>query len=147
MRREIDRYFTEYLTSIEKTKDYISDDNKIVIELDNETIENIINNEKNTFISSIYSYDSFFKTMPSENAYTVLTNKRKPKCIIKTLKVETIKFEDITEDNINLENNYLSIDEWKQKHIGIFEEECREAFRVFNPNVPIVIETFELVYI
>lgn len=146
MRREIDRYFSEYLTTIKKTKEDINDRNTIVMELGEETINSIIKKEKRVFASCIYTYDSFFKTMPVENAYTIVTHKSRPKCIIKTTKVETVEFKNISENNIKNDLSYKDVDLWKSNHIGIFEHECRDALRVFNPSVPIVIETFELVY-
>jgi uncharacterized protein YhfF len=146
MRREIDRYFSQYLASHKLTKDMINNEDTTVIELEDSLIDSIMNKNKKVFTSCIYAFDSFFKSMPVENSYTIVTFKRNPKCILKTTKVETIKFKDISSQNIEIDLKGADIDSWKKSHIGIFEKECREAFRVFNPNVPIVIETFELVY-
>ena len=146
MRRELDRYFSQYLATQKLTKDMIKNDDTTVLELEKNIIELILRKNKKVFTSSIYAYDSFFKTMPVEDSYTIITHKSKPACILKTTKVETIKFKDLNGKNLEGEFKDKDINAWKKSHIGIFEEECREALRVFNPNVPIVIETFELVY-
>mgnify|MGYP004503768845 FL=1 len=146
MRREIDKYFSQYLTSQKLTKDMIKNDDTSVMELKKNIIELILSNRKKVFVSSIYTYDSFFKTMPVEDSYTIITHKSKPACILKTLKVETVKFKDLNSKNLEGELKDNDIDKWKSDNIGIFETECREALRVFNPEVPIVIENFELVY-
>lgn len=146
MRRELDRYFSQYLTTQKLPKDMINNRDTSVMELDKNIIELILNKNKKVFTSSIYTYDSFFKTMPVVDSYTIITHKSKPVCILKTTKVETVKFKDLNHMNLEGELENKDINSWKKSHIGLFEEECREALRVFNPNVPIVIETFELVY-
>lgn len=70
-----------------------------------------------------------------------------PGCIIRTVEVRNKKFKDISGEEARLEGEGdLSLQYWRDGHRLFFKMEYDEAGKVFNEDIPVYFQRFEVVY-
>ena len=102
-----------------------------------------------TGTSSAYPlYELAEEIIPQADEYSViLDSKGNAVCIIKTTKVEVLPFKDIDETHAYKEGEGdKSLAYWRQVHRSFFEKCMKKEGLVFDENMLVVFEEFEVVY-
>lgn len=113
---------------------------------DADNLANLVLKGEKTGTSSAYdSYLQEKEPLPKEGDYSIiLDSKNNAVCIIKTIKVEVIPFNEVTEMHAFKEGEGdKSLAYWRQVHEEFFKNLCID----FNYNMKVVYEHFEVVYI
>ena len=97
------------------------------------------------------AYDLYLlenEPLPKEGEYSIiLDSKDNAVCIIRTVKVEIIPFNEITPLHAFYEGEGdKSLSYWRKVHEKFFKEEFKNNKLLFNENIKIVYEEFEVVY-
>lgn len=97
------------------------------------------------------SYDSYLEDndpLPEVGSYSIcLSGDGRPKCIIQTLAVKTVKFKDITEEDAYKEGEGdRTLAYWRRVHQAFWEREHAEYSLSFSPEMLVVYEEFKVVY-
>lgn len=85
---------------------------------------------------------------PQADEYSVLLDGRdEPKAIIRTTKIETIPFDEVTSQHAFLEGEGdRSLDYWRKVHQEFFEKAYQTAGLNFHQKIPCLFEYFSLLY-
>lgn len=68
-------------------------------------------------------------------------------CVIRTIATQIKKFNEITEEEAQLEGEGdLSLNYWKQEHERFFKREFLDINKTFSEDIPVVFEKFEVIY-
>lgn len=94
----------------------------------------------------LYVYDN--EPLPKVGEYSVILNSNdEAVCVIKTVKVEVVKFCDVAEEfAFNEGEGDRSLAYWRRVHERFFTKELRAEGLEFSPEIKVVCEQFELVY-
>lgn len=77
----------------------------------------------------------------------VLNGSQLPVCVIETTAVSVVPFNEVTETQARLEGEGdLSLAYWQTTHRQFFEAEFKTLDRQFSETMPVVCETFKVVY-
>lgn len=102
-----------------------------------------------TGTSSAYPlYELADEQLPQADEYSVILDSQgNAICIIKTTNVEILPFKDVEEIHAYKEGEGdKSLDYWRQVHKVFFEKCMQDAGLVFDENMLVVFEEFEVVY-
>ncbi len=86
---------------------------------------------------------------PQEGSCSIVTDfSGNPKCVIKIIKVKTLKFKDVTEEMAALEGEGdLSLKYWRDVHIEFFNRSYyKDTDEKFTEDKLIIFEEFKVVY-
>lgn len=85
---------------------------------------------------------------PEEGDLSVITyGDGLPGCIIRTAEVRIKKYCEITEEEARLEGEGdLTLKYWRDVHRHFFKMEYEEAGKVFNEEIPVIFQRFEVIY-
>lgn len=94
----------------------------------------------------LYAKDS--EPLPKVGEYSViLSSSGEAVCIIKTIKVEVLRYCDVTEDFAFKEGEGdRTLAYWRRVHEDFFTQELRAEGLEFSPEMKVVCEQFELIY-
>lgn len=101
-----------------------------------------------TATSSAYAvYEAENEALPEEGSYSVILNSRdEAVCIIKTVKVDVVPFDQVSEEFAGKEGEGdRSLEYWRSVHEDFFSKELREVNIDFTGDILVVCEEFELV--
>jgi uncharacterized protein YhfF len=93
-------------------------------------------------------YEVENEALPKAGDYSIiLDSKDEAVCIIKTTKVYIVPFREVREEHAGKEGEGDgSLEYWRKVHIEFFSQNMSEAGRLFDEDMPVVCEEFELVY-
>ena len=115
---------------------------------DNQLAELVLNNEKTATASGFCFYEFENEELPKVGGLNIILDwEGNAKCITKTSKVYTAKFNEVTDQHAFKEgegNKTLSY--WREVHRKVFTEELKNHGKTFNENMVIVCEEFEVVW-
>lgn len=103
---------------------------------------------KRATAQSLWSIQKTGGQIPSVGGIFVVTDwDRNAVCIVKTTKVSTIPFNEISEENAYGEGEGdRTLQHWRQVHIKYYKEEFETLGLVFDESMPVVFEEFEKVF-
>lgn len=103
---------------------------------------------KRASAQSLWSIQKTGGQLPSVGGIFVVTDwDRNAVCIVKTTKVSTIPFNEISEENAYREGEGdRTLQHWRQVHIRFYKEEFEKLGLTFEETMPIVFEEFEKVF-
>ena len=104
---------------------------------------------KKTATASAYPvYAAEGEPLPEPGQYSVILNAREEAvCVIRTVAVRVTPFDQVTADHAAAEGEGdLSLEYWRRAHRAFFQKEMAQAGLSFDGHMPVVLETFELVY-
>lgn len=107
----------------------------------------IIDGKKTATCSAYISYKLENEPLPKVDMHTIiLSSKDEPLAIIKTVDVQVVPMNEVTENFAKAEGEGdLSYDYWYEGHKKFFTEELAEYGKAFSEDMPLVCERFELV--
>lgn len=94
-------------------------------------------------------YEAENEPLPKVGDYSViLDSKGKGVCIIKTTKVYIVPFREVNEEHARKEGEGDgSLEYWRKVHHEFFKKEMSESGKIFDEDMSVVCEEFELVYV
>jgi uncharacterized protein YhfF len=94
----------------------------------------------------LYEFEG--ERVPEAGDISILTDwDGNAQCVIKNERVSILPFKDITEDHAAIEGEGdKSLEYWRRAHRGIFEMDAESAGEVFNEDMLVVFEEFEVVF-
>jgi len=113
----------------------------------NELVELVLNGEKKgtTSLDKLYEPN---EEKPKVNDYSIITNfYGEAKCIIKTMKIKKLPFDEVTEEMAYLEGEgNKTLDYWRKVHRDCFDRYSSSVKKKFNDKDLVIYEYFEVVY-
>jgi uncharacterized protein YhfF len=94
----------------------------------------------------LYAYDN--EELPEPGDYSViLDDNDNAVCVIRNTKVTVVPFRDVDADHARREGEGdLSLEHWRDVHRELFTSWLAEAGLEFSEDMPVVLETFEVVF-
>lgn len=116
-------------------------------EMADELLALVLEGKKTATASSHLMYDEN-EIMPFAGAYSVvLDGQAEAQAIIKTISVEVLPFNEVTEEFAYLEGEGdRSLEYWQEVHESFFRQEFEGTDFEFDEYMPVVCEIFELIY-
>ena len=123
---------------------YFGDDEKVA----DDCAELVVKGIKKATSPSVWWFEKNDEKFPEPGDLAIVTNwKGEPKGIIKTIKVEIIKFKDITPEYAFIEGEGdRSLEYWKKVHWEYYSNEMKEFGESPNDEMDIVCEYFERIW-
>lgn len=113
-----------------------------------ELAELVLSGRKRATASLLWAYESENEPLPVRGGLSIVTRwSGEPVCVIETTSVEVVPFDQVTEDFAATEGEGDgSLDYWRRAHEAFFGRDCVRIGRRFTPSVPVVCETFRVVF-
>ena len=117
-------------------------------ELANELAELVLRGTKRATAAAHWSFEAEGKRPPRPGDLSIVTDwLGKPLCVIETLSVEVMPFQEVTAEFAATEGEGDgSLSFWREAHKGFFARECARASREFSENMLVACERFAVVY-
>lgn len=113
----------------------------------NELVKLVLSGEKTgtTSLNKAYVPD---EEKPKINNYSIITNfNGEAKCIIKTIEIKKLPFDEVTKEMAYLEGEGdKSLEYWRRVHRNFFSRYCSSIGKIFNDKDLVIYEHFEVVY-
>lgn len=92
-------------------------------------------------------YELMEEPLPQAGEYSIIQNRSKAVCVIRTTKVYTIPFREVSAEHAYREGEGdRSLACWRRVHEDFFRAELTEAGLEFSTEMPVVCEEFEVVW-
>lgn len=117
-------------------------------ELADELAALVLQGRKRATAGSVWSHEATGKPLPRPGDLSIVTNwSGEPRCVIETLCVEIVPFQEVTAAFAATEGEGDgSLDYWQQAHRAYFTRECAKAGRQFTEDMLVACECFSVVY-
>ena len=108
----------------------------------------VLAGKKTATASSYPIYALKKEPLPQVGEYSVVLNtRREAVCIVRTTRVYTVPFQDVSPEQAYKEGEGdRSLAYWREVHRAFFTREMTEAGLSFTEDMPVVCEEFEVVY-
>lgn len=97
---------------------------------------------------SLWSFEREGKPLPRPGDLSVVTRwAGTPLCIIETVQVDVVPFDEVTAEFAAVEGEGDgSLEFWRHEHASAFSRECARIGRVFDERMPVACERFRVVF-
>lgn len=114
----------------------------------NELADLVLAGRKRATAGAVWWFEAEGKRLPVPGDLSVVTDwAGMPKCIIETLRVDIVPFNEVTEEFAATEGEGDgSLAYWRQAHRAFFSRECARYGREFTEDMLVACERFEVVY-
>ena len=113
----------------------------------NELLRLVLIGQKQATSSSLLAYKNEGNLIPKPGDLSIVTDwEGNPKCVIETIKVNTIPFKDITYDICKLEGEDNNLESWRKGHSTFFTNEGKVFGYTFTEDMPVVFEEFRMIF-
>ncbi len=113
----------------------------------NELLTLVLSGKKRATASSLFYYRQCALPLPKVGDYSIVTDwGGAPQCVIQTTAVTILKFKDVSFDVCKREGEDDDLDSWRKSHIRFFSADARECGYVFDEDMPVVFEDFQVVF-
>jgi uncharacterized protein YhfF len=107
----------------------------------------VLEGKKKATASSLYYYQVSGDELPTVGGYSIITDfDSKPYAVIKTTDIHIIPYKDLTFDIVSREGEDDSLASWQEKHRKYFMIDGKETGYIFDEDMPVFFEDFEVVY-
>lgn len=112
----------------------------------NELLKLVLSGKKKATASSIYEWQAD-KHAPKEGDLSIVTDwDGMPACVIKTTKLQTLPFCEMTYELCSKEGEDTCLDTWQKNHERFFIADGKQRGYSFTWDMPVVFEEFEVIY-
>lgn len=113
-----------------------------------ELAELVLRGVKRATASLVWTFEHDKKPQPKPGDLSIVTAwVGEPLCIIETTRVEVLPFDEVSQDFADSEGeDHGSLDAWKNNHAAFFARECARIGRTPQPRMPVVCESFRVVF-
>jgi uncharacterized protein YhfF len=114
----------------------------------NELAALVLARRKRATAALLWSHETESKPLPKTGDLSIVTDfAGKPICIIETLKVEVVPFENVSKEFAATEGEGDgSLEYWRAAHEAFFGRECKRIGRTPHARMPVVCEQFRVVF-
>jgi uncharacterized protein YhfF len=114
----------------------------------NELAQLVLAGTKRATAGLVWSFEPEDKPPAKPGDLSVVTDwSGKPLCVIETLGVEVLPFEEVSEEFAATEGEGdKSLRYWREAHWEYFERECKRLGKEPSLRMPVICERFEVVY-
>jgi len=108
----------------------------------------VLQGDKRATASLVWTYEHDRKPQPRPGDLSIVnTWTGEPLCIIETIAVNVVPFEEVTEAFARIEGeDDKTLESWRRNHTAFFAGECARIGRTPHPRMPVVCERFEVVF-
>lgn len=145
----IERYWQQFLTDTHRFADtnyheaFHFDLNK---ESANELLKLVLSGKKKATASSVYEWKADNDVLKEGDLSIVTDWDGMPACIIKTTKLQTLPFCEMTFELCSKEGEDTCLETWQQNHERFFTADGKQRGYTFTWDMPVVFEEFEVIY-
>lgn len=109
----------------------------------------VVRGVKTATSSAHPAYELAGEPLPEVGSYHIILDANgQPMCIIQLTKVEVVPFDQVSEIHANNEGEgNRSLAYWRAEHEAFFTQNAAEVGYTFTPRMPVVCETFEVVFV
>lgn len=109
----------------------------------------VVRGVKTATASAFPAYELEGEPLPSVGSYhVILDGSGRPRCIIRITTVEVVPFDQVTATHAHREGEGdRSLAYWRSVHEAFFSEHAADCGYEFSPAMPVVCETFEVVFL
>jgi uncharacterized protein YhfF len=117
-------------------------------ELANSLADLVMRGVKRATAGSLWAFEFENKALPKPGDLSVVTDwDGNPLCVIETVNVEIVPFEEVSAEFAATEGEGDgSLEFWRQGHTSYFTRECARIGRTFSVTMPVVCEKFKVVF-
>ena len=114
----------------------------------NELAALVLAGRKQATAGLLWSHEASNKPLPQTGDFSIVTDfSGRPVCVIETVKVEIVPFEEVTEEFAATEGEGDgSLQYWREAHDAFFGRECKRIGRTPEARMPVVCEQFKVVF-
>lgn len=114
----------------------------------NELAQLVLSGRKRATASLTWSLEQSGVPLPQPGSLSVVTTfAGEPVCVIETLRVDIVPFEEVTAEFAAVEGEGDgSLEYWRKAHAAYFSRECQRIGRTPEPRMPVACERFAVVY-
>lgn len=113
----------------------------------NELLRLVLIGQKKATASSLWSYALEGEDLPQVGDLHIITDwAGTPRCVIETVDVTLLPFSEITFDICQREGEDDTLESWQEGHRRFFQAEGKAMGYVFQEDMPVVFEDFEVVF-
>ncbi len=108
----------------------------------------VIQGRKVATASLLWEYEAEGNPLPQPGDLSIVTNgDGQPLCVIQTIRVEVLPFEDVPEEFAAAEGEGdLSLAYWREAHWRFFGRSCQRIGRALDVRMPVVCERFRVIH-
>lgn len=107
----------------------------------------VLAGEKRATASALPAFAARGERLPEPGALRLITDfYGRPGCVIETETVTVVPFSEVTAELAASEGEGETLEGWRASHRRLFEADGRENGYAFHEDMPVVFETFRLVY-
>ncbi len=108
----------------------------------------VLRGEKSGTATSLWSIEAEGESLPCAGELSIITKwNGEAQCIIETVVVEIVPFKEVTADFAATEGEGdKSLDYWRRVHKEVFTQELNEVGLKFSDEMPVLCETFKVVW-
>lgn len=147
----IDQFFNRYLIkeNLDPATKYVDSYHFEMKEsISNELLNMVISGQKKATSASYEIYKLGIQVLPKVGDLNIITDFHgNPRCVVKNTGVTILPFKDLTYEIVKREGEDDSLESWKESHYRFFSSESKELGYVFNDDMLVVFEDFEVVYV
>lgn len=115
--------------------------------LANALLNLVLKGQKKATASSYYAFEKQNERLPKPGDLSIVTDwDNNPWCVIETTKVIILPFKDMTYDICKEEGEDDTLESWRKGHQRFYEAEGKELGYTFSEAMPVVFESFKVVY-
>jgi uncharacterized protein YhfF len=112
-----------------------------------ELVSLVLAGKKTALFTSYATYAEDNEPLPATGElYVVLDRSDIPRCIIETVGVAIVPFNEVTWEMAQLEGEDENLELWREKHREYLEDEGAVVGFDFTPGIKLVFQTFHVVY-
>jgi uncharacterized protein YhfF len=110
-----------------------------------ELLQLVLEGTKTATASALWDYEADGEALPEVGGLSILLDGQgHPRALVNTTAVAVVPFDEVGEEHARLEGEGdRSLTYWREAHERFF---ARVASRGFEPDMPVVLERFEVVY-
>jgi uncharacterized protein YhfF len=110
-----------------------------------ELLRLVLDGTKTATASALWDYEAEGEALPEVGSLSILLDGRgHPRALITTTDVEVVPFDEVDDEHAHLEGEGdRTLDHWRAAHERFFR---RTSSRGFEPDMPVVLERFQVVY-
>lgn len=112
-----------------------------------ELLQLVLDGTKTATSSALWDYETTGEQLPERGALGIVVDGGgRPRALVVTTEVQVVRFDEVDAEHARLEGEGdLSLRQWREVHERFFTEHA-EHDRGFSPDLPVVLERFEVIY-
>ena len=113
----------------------------------NKLLDLVLSGKKKATASSLLAFEVNNENIPQVGNYSIVTDFHgNPRCVIETVSITILPFNEITFDICKREGEDETLESWQRGHRHFFTEDGEISGYEFSEDMPVVFEDFKVVF-